>query len=236
MIRVKREGLPCLALIIFLFFTGNFKASRLTETEKTYHYLALGDSYTIGEALPLPENFPNQTVKLLDQAGIHFNSPRIIAKTGWTTDELEEGILIANKAEPLRSDYDLVTLLIGVNNQYRGRSLEVYKNEFEDLLKKAIAFAGNDREHVIVLSIPDWGATPFAKDSNREQIAKEISEFNKANKVITESHQVHYLDITPWTREAVNDPGLLASDGLHPSQKEYKRWAEKIAELVRSIY
>jgi lysophospholipase L1-like esterase len=205
-------------------------------TGKTYHYLALGDSYTIGEALPLSENFPNQTVKLLDQAGFHFNPPRIIAKTGWTTDELKAGMVSSNSAEPLRPGYDLVTLLIGVNNQYRGSSTQVYKNEFEELLKKAIAFAGNNNRHVIVLSIPDWGITPFANGRDREQIAKEIDNYNAINKEAAGRYKTQYLDITTWTREAVNDPGLLAPDGLHPSGKEYKRWAEKIAELVRSIY
>jgi lysophospholipase L1-like esterase len=204
------------------------------KTERTLDYLALGDSYTIGEAVAASENFPFQTVKLLNQNGFNFQSPRIIAKTGWTTDELEAGI--AGQNEPLLTRYDLVTLLIGVNNQYRGRSLENYKKEFEELLQKAIDYAGNKMDHVIVLSIPDWGITPFAKGKDTSQIAEEIDQYNKANKEIAAYYKVHFIDITTWTREAETDLSLLASDGLHPSGKEYKRWAEKIAELVRSIY
>ena len=222
---------------LLLFFAGNNSTSPLQmDTDKTYSYLALGDSYTIGETVPLAENFPNQVVRLLNQNGLHFSSPRIIAKTGWTTDELEEGIIASDQNDALSRSYDLVTLLIGVNNQYRDRSVDNYKTEFEELLKKAIAFAGNDNDHVIVISIPDWGVTPFATGRDEEQIAKEIDEYNLANKKIASQYKVHYLDITAWTREAKSDHTLLAADGLHPSAKEYKRWAENIYGIVRSVY
>ena len=199
-----------------------------------YYYLALGDSYTIGESVPPAENFPNQVVSSMLNNAIPFYPARIIAKTGWTTDELEAGIVAANAAEPLRSSYDFVSLLIGVNNQYRGRTVDSYKPEFEALLKKAILFAGNKADHVVVLSIPDWGVTPFAIGRDRAQIAAEIDAYNAANKEITLRYNVHYIDITPWTREAATDASLLASDGLHPSGKEYKRWAEKIAAFFKT--
>jgi lysophospholipase L1-like esterase len=179
------------------------------------------------------DNFPNQLFSMIKNDGVDFQPPRIIARTGWTTDELEAGIIAANNSDSLLSSYDFVSLLIGVNNQYRGRSVDNYKPEFEELLKKAIAYTGNKAERVVVLSIPDWGVTPFAAGRDRAQIAREIDAYNAANKQIAEQYHVHYIDITPWTREAATDHSLLASDGLHPSGKEYKRWAERIAVLFR---
>jgi len=175
-----------------------------------YNFLALGDSYTIGESVLPTENFPNQTVQLLNNKRFSFNTPEIIAKTGWTTDELQSAINNYSFHPP----YDFVTLLIGVNNQYRGFTAENYKPEFENLLKQAIQFAGSKSEHVIVISIPDWGVTPFADGRDRLQIAKEIDEYNAANKMIAEKYKVHYLDITPGTREAAADLSSLAADGL----------------------
>lgn len=201
---------------------------------KKYHYLALGDSYTIGEMVAPPDNFPGQVYDMMKNDTVDFQPARIIAKTGWTTDELETGIIAANNAEPLRSSYDFVSLLIGVNNQYRGRSVESYKPEFEELLKKAIRYADNRADRVVVLSIPDWGVTPFANGRDRAQIAREIDAYNAANKLVAEQYNVHYINITPWTREAAADNSLLASDGLHPSGKEYKRWATAISAFFKS--
>ena len=192
-------------------------------------YLALGDSYTIGEGVPGTDNFPHQAVQLLNKAGYSFSQPTIVAKTGWTTDELQQAIPTAN----LDSHYDMVSLLIGVNNQYRGRSSTEYTGGFEALLQQAIAFAGHQPHHVFVLSIPDWGATPFAEGRDRAQITREIDAFNAVNKEIAEKYGVHYIDITPGTREAVTDPSLVTTDHLHPSGKEYSRWAEKLAETVK---
>jgi lysophospholipase L1-like esterase len=194
-------------------------------------YLALGDSYTIGESVPQQENFPHQAVQLLNKAGYAFSSPTIIAKTGWTTDELQQAI----EANHPDSTYDMVSLLIGVNNQYRGRSSEQYAGEFESLLKQAVVFAGNRADHVFVLSIPDWGATPFAEGRDRTQIAKEIDTFNSINKRISGQYQVHYIDITPGSREATTDGSLVTTDHLHPSGKEYSRWAEKLAEEAGKV-
>lgn len=200
-----------------------------------YTYLAIGDSYTIGESVAPSENFPNQAVQLMQKENSVTIEARIIAKTGWTTDELEAGIIAADKAEPLLPTYDFVSLLIGVNNQYRGRSVKEYKPEFEALLKKAIRLAGNKASHVVVLSIPDWGITPFAEGRDRSQIAAEIDGYNKANREIALQYKVHYIDITPWTREAATDHSFLAPDGLHPSGKEYKRWAAKITAWIGTL-
>jgi lysophospholipase L1-like esterase len=221
--------------LLLLIFTGAKQPEKyltnLTDmTSMTYSYLALGDSYTIGESVLLTESFPYQTVQVLRNAGVDFTAPEIIAKTGWTTDELQAAI---NKHKFLPS-YDFVSLLIGVNNQYRGRTVEDYQPEFESLLKQAISFAGGNANHVVVVSIPDWGATPFAQGRDRNQIAKEIDAYNSANKKIAEKYKVHYVDITPGTREAASDPSLVAADGLHPSAKDYKRWAEKITEKIKS--
>ena len=202
----------------------------MTEPKKTYSYLALGDSYTIGQSVLSSENFPNQTVQLLNQQNYNFKSPEILATTGWTTDELQNNI---NKYT-FTPCYDIVTLLICENNQYRIRSVENYKPDFESLLKQAIQFAGEKADHVFVLSIPDWGVTPFATGRNRDQISKEIDLYNTANKTIAEKYKVAYIDITPGTREVPNDPTLVAADGLHPSAKDYRRWAVKLADKIKS--
>lgn len=197
-------------------------------TYKNHTYLALGDSYTIGEGVPVAENFPYQTVQLLRKEGLYFQAPEIIAKTGWTTDELQKGI----DDTILQVPYDIVSLLIGVNNQYRGRTVQEYALQFEHLLQQAIQFSGNHPDHVFVLSIPDWGVTPFAADRDRSAIAQEIDAFNETNRQLSEQYDTHYIDITPGTREAANDETLLTTDQLHPSGKDYGRWARKLAEDI----
>jgi lysophospholipase L1-like esterase len=229
-------------LLIWMFLANIFCNKSLGDTmsvaryttEKKIYYLALGDSYTIGQSVSPAENFPNRVTALLKKDSIDIQPARIIARTGWTTDELEAGIVAANSVDPLRSSYDFVSLLIGVNNQYRGRTVENYKPEFEELLKKAIHFANDRADHVVVISIPDWGVTPFAAGRDRVQITKEIDTYNAANKQIALKYHVEYIDITAWTREAATDLSLLAVDGLHPSGKEYERWAEKIASFFKS--
>jgi len=193
-----------------------------------YTYLALGDSYTIGEQVPFNENFPNQTVKLLKKQHIEVAEPVIIATTGWTTDELAASIREHN----LKETFSFVSLLIGVNNQYRGRSVDNYKQEYRELLEQAIVFAKGVRSHVFVLSIPDWGVTPFAEGKDRHKIAHEIDEYNNACRQITEEYKCYYLYITDSTRNAANDASYIAGDGLHPSAKEYAVWAEHLAPLV----
>lgn len=200
--------------------------------KKTFHFLALGDSYTIGEAVPEKECWPMQLVEMLNDAGKPFSKPQIIATTGWTSDELIAAIKIENPQGP----FDLVSLLIGVNNQYRGYSKEEYAKEFEDLLRLAIDFAGKITNHVVVVSIPDWGATPFAKDRNIGEIAKEIDEYNTINREISLQKGVHYVDITPGSRLALSDFSLVTSDELHPSGKEYRKWTDGIYKIVAPIY
>lgn len=196
-----------------------------------YKYLALGDSYTIGEQVAEAANFPHQVVRLLQEKGIAFEKPHIIAKTGWTTDELQDQLHKTHPTPP----YDIVSLLIGVNNQYRGRSSEEYAVQFEQLLKQAIEYTGGKNNRVIVLSIPDWGVTPFAADRDRANIAEQIDAFNRINKQIAARHKVHYIDITPFTREAANDATLVTGDGLHPSGKDYGRWAELVVEKIGEV-
>jgi lysophospholipase L1-like esterase len=196
----------------------------------TIRYLALGDSYTIGESVSEEERWPIQLAKLLAGEGIHAQVT-IIARTGWTVDELWEGI----QANPPGGTYDLVTLLIGVNDQYRGYPLEGYREDFHFLLGKAIEYAGGDPAQVIVLSIPDWGVTPFAAGRDREEIMLKIDQFNLVNREETAKAGAHYVDVTPISREAVQAPDLIASDGLHPSGKMYARWAEKVLPVVKEI-
>jgi lysophospholipase L1-like esterase len=213
---------------IFLFLS--FYLINMTETaaQKTLSYLALGDSYTIGESLPLEDNFPHQTVALLRKKRMLIADPEIVAKTGWTTDELTDAITKLS----LKSNYDYVSLLIGVNNQYRGRDIATYQKDFEQLLLQAIQFAGGKHQHVFVLSIPDWGATPFAEGRDRKKIESEVDQFNAANLKIAQQYKVQYLEITVGTREAKQDISLVAEDKLHPSKKEYARWAEKLCRAI----
>jgi lysophospholipase L1-like esterase len=194
-------------------------------------YLALGDSYTIGESVSQNDSFPYQLVSQLNSAGLQFIAPKIIAKTGWTTEELQAAIKADQTVKPF---YDLVTLLIGVNNQYRGNSTITYRKEFKELLQAAISFAGGNEKHVFVVSIPDWGVTPFGKSSGREQkvIAKEIDDFNSINKEETLAMDISYIDITSESRLAATNVSLIATDGLHPSGKMYTEWASKIAPVV----
>ena len=202
----------------------------VTDTTIPKSFLALGDSYTIGEAVLFSERFPVQTVQYLRQQGINFSEPEIIAKTGWTTGNLLSGL--ANAA-PLKQTYDIVTLLIGVNNQYQHQSQQQYADEFLLLLNKAIQYAGDNRKEVIVLSIPDYSVTPFASGSDKALITKEIDAFNTINKTIAQRAGVNYVDITAYTRMAATDTSLVAKDGLHPSGLEYKLWADALLPVIK---
>lgn len=196
-----------------------------------YTYLAIGDSYTIGEQVPMEENFPHQLVAILKKENIEVAQPVIVAKTGWTTDELAQAL----REEGIKETFSFVTLLIGVNNQYRGRDVNNYKEEFTNLLNQAIVFANGHTQNVFVLSIPDWGVTPFAEGKDRTQIAKQIDAYNLTNKDISLVHKVNWLDITDSTRANVSKDGFLVEDNLHPSGMEYKIWAERLAPVVKKI-
>lgn len=183
--------------------------------------LSLGDSYTIGKAVADNDRFPMQLAKKLAAKGIHLTEPpQIIAQTGWTTGDLAEAI-----AEPLPK-YTLVTLLIGVNNQYRGGDLADYRRDFADLLRQAAALCSQGKAGIIVLSIPDWGATPYGARFNSKEISAEIDRFNAVNRAEAEANGVTYIDITEISRQARHYPGLIVSDGLHPSAEMYRRWVE----------
>ena len=203
--------------------------------QKSLTYLALGDSYTIGEGVELSDRYPVQFVQEWNKtAEIQFASPLIIAKTGWTVDELEAGI----QATPTAAEgYDLVTLLIGVNNQYRGRTVESYALDFEKMLQRAIAFARGNKAQVIVLSIPDWGITPFAisKGVDPAKVANEIDVYNETKKAICAKNGVKYIDITAEYRLAGALPEGVVADELHPSSLIYKSWMEKLLLEVQNM-
>ena len=202
----------------------------VTDTTPPRSFLALGDSYTIGQSVPVDDRFPVQAAKYLTLGGINFDTPEIIAQTGWTTANLLNSLGIA---VPLKPKYEIVTLLIGVNNQYQGRTQQEYAVQFLALLDSAVQYAGNNKKRVIVLSIPDYSVTPYANGSNRALIAREIDSFNVINKAIAIKIGVNYLDITGSSRLAANDPSLIASDGLHPSGLEYKVWADGLVAIIK---
>ncbi len=191
---------------------------------KCPRYLALGDSYTIGVGVAPAERWPVQLAARLRDRGVAMAEPVIIAEDGWTTDELAAGI---DQARP-RGPYELVTLLIGVNNQYRERDLGEYRTQYRDLLRRAVDLAGGDPRRVIVVSIPDWGVTPFAAGRDRGRIAAAIDRFNAVKRDETERTGAAFVDITAESRRAADDPTLLAADGLHPSGTMYAAWARRV--------
>lgn len=194
---------------------------------KKIKFLALGDSYTIGESVAENERWPNQLADSLRKRGLDCPDPTIIATTGWRTDDLKNAI---DKAK-LTPDYNLVSLLIGVNNQYQGKSAESYRPEFEELLKTAISLAGGDKSKVFVVSIPDYGYTPFGREK-QDSIRRAIDEFNNVNRSVTTRYGIRYFNITDISRKGLTEPVLVASDGLHPSGKMYSEW---VAAILRGL-
>ncbi|MVM40205.1 SGNH/GDSL hydrolase family protein [Spirosoma sp. HMF3257] len=194
-----------------------------TADASKYNFLSLGDSYTIGERVSEADRWSVQLAGLLRKDGLDVGSPDIIAKTGWTTSELQDAI----KASSNQKTYSLVSLLIGVNNQYRGQSQDTYRTEFRALLQTATKFAGGKTTHIFVLSIPDWGYSPYAVGQSKARIAQEIDQFNAIAKEECEKAAIAFVDITPLTRSASGDDTQFASDGLHYSGKQMKLWAEK---------
>lgn len=199
--------------------------------KKPLSFLALGDSYTIGEGVSESESWPVVLASKLSEVGIPVDPPVIIAKTGWTTSELSDGILEFNPEGP----FDLVSLLIGVNNQYRHLDPETYRTEFTGLLDEALFFADKIPSHVLVFSIPDWSVTPFAKDRNPEKISGEIDRFNTINREESEKWRVNYVDITTFSREVKDDISFLAGDLLHPSGKSYEKWAALALSILLPV-
>jgi lysophospholipase L1-like esterase len=194
-------------------------------------YLALGDSYTIGEGAYPQERWPEQLTQRLRERGYDMLAPKIVAKTGWTTDELAQGIA---QQLPHPGTYSLVTLLIGVNNQYRGRDIDEYRRQLAGLLGQAVGFAGGDAKRVIVVSIPDWGVTAFAEGRDHAHIAAEIDRFNAVNREEAERAGARYADITGLSRQHGADPAYLMKDGLHPSGRAYAEWVEIVLPEAQS--
>ncbi|QDH79454.1 SGNH/GDSL hydrolase family protein [Echinicola soli] len=207
------------------------KNKDMTNPTEALTYLALGDSYTIGEGVSDNETYPAQLTKSLTAKGVNITLSKIIATTGWTTDELQQGI---DSAHIEGNTYSIVSLLIGVNNQYRGRSVENYKLEFEALLDQAIHFADGNTNRVVVISIPDWGVTQFAEQQqvDKEKIAAEIDSYNQAQRQITEERGVTFVDITTEYRQIGHLEENLTSDGLHPSGNIYRSWSQQLAETL----
>ena len=198
---------------------------------KRYSYLALGDSYTIGEQVRINESFPYQTVYNLRKNGLQIAAPEIVATSGFTTDELN----IAIDKATLLNEYDFISLLIGVNNQYRGKSTEEFAVEFEGLLKRAIQFAGGKGVAVFVLSIPDWGVTPYAEGRDTKKISAEIDSYNNVCEFMAMKYETHFLEITSSQRQDGGKEDFLAPDKLHPSGKEYLKWASVLSNKILSI-
>ena len=233
LLRTMRFPLFSLFTLLLCFAMSSSCLSQ--EQPTSLSYLALGDSYTIGEGVDLGDRYPMQLVREWNKTAIiPFTSPLIIAKTGWTVDELEAGI----QATPTASEgYDLVTLLIGVNNQYRGRSVESFEADFEKMLQRAIAFARGKKERVLVLSIPDWGVTPFAteKGVDATKVANEINGYNEAKKAICDKYAVTFIDITADYRLNGGLPEGLVKDQLHPSKNIYGQWMVKLVVELKKM-
>lgn len=229
-----KQRLPFLALLlIFISFSSmNISSEQKTEPqEQSKTYLALGDSYTIGESVAESQRWPIQLAARMVHEGIPMRDPKIIAKTGWRTDDLKAAIEADTE---LLETYNLVSLLIGVNNQYQGKSVESFAPEFEELLQIAIKFAGGKKENVFVVSIPDYGKTPFGA-AKEEQIKKELDAYNKVSKSIAKKYGVEYFNITPISRTAKFHPELIANDDLHPSGKMYTKWVELMEKKIEKM-
>ncbi|GGK14916.1 SGNH/GDSL hydrolase family protein [Luteimonas terricola] len=196
-------------------------------------YLALGDSYTIGEAVAVEGRWPHRLAQALRAEGIALDDPQTIATTGWSTDELDAAIDAANP----QGRFDFASLLIGVNNQYRGRSAAEYAGEFAALLERAIGFAGGRADRVLVLSIPDWSVTPFAAASGRDldAIARELDAYNATAREACSARGVAFVDITAVSRARGAEPAMLAEDGLHPSATMYAEWTRLALPVARRL-
>ena len=205
----------------------------MQEADNPLTYLALGDSYTIGEGVAPRERWPMQLAAALREGGIAVGDPRVIATTGWTTDELSTAM---DAAEPLGA-WDFVSLLIGVNNQYRGRDAGEYEQQFDALLRRAVSLAGDRADRVLVLSIPDWGVTPFARTDGADpaRVERELDDYNERARLRCEATGVAFVDITPVSRARGADPAMLVADGLHPSGAMYALWTAQALPAARRL-
>lgn len=200
------------------------------QLQNPVRFLALGDSYTIGQSVAATDRWPVQLQDSLQLRGFQVDTLRIIATTGWRTDNLLSAITNQGLSQ---QHYNLVSLLIGVNNQYQGKPISQYIAEFPQLLDSAIAYAGGDTAHVFVVSIPDYAYTPYGQSTgNAAQISMEIDQYNAINKHIADSLGVTYFDITPVSRQGLNQPSLVAGDGLHPSGAQYTQWIQLMLQHI----
>jgi lysophospholipase L1-like esterase len=226
LVKLRMKKLLCILLLV----SSHGMAQKLIVREEV-KLLALGDSYTIGESVALSSRWPMQLVDSLQKRGVDCLQPKIIATTGWRTDNLKNAI---SRTKFKDEKYNLVSLLIGVNNYYQGKTVESYAPEFEDLLKTAIQLAGGDKSSVFVLSIPDYGYTPFGKE-NQQKITEGIDAFNAVNKSISDKYGVKYYNITDISRRGLDEADLVASDGLHPSEKMYSEWVNVILSDIKVV-
>jgi len=224
----------CLILYLMLVVASFFSSCRMTKTDSPepmpddqLTYLALGDSYTIGESVMINDRFPVQLVDGIRREDIAMADPRIIAMTGWTTLDLEDAIEQANVEG---QTFDLVSLLIGVNDQFQGRDFEEYRPNFKRLLETAIEFAGGDKTRVFVVSIPDYAFTEFGQSASPQVISRQLADYNAVNRSVSLELEVDYVDITPISQRGLDEPELVAEDGLHPSGTMYALWVELILE------
>ncbi|MFD1095276.1 SGNH/GDSL hydrolase family protein [Salegentibacter chungangensis] len=223
------KALIVLFLLVMAGCSSTSKISNAPEpSENKFSYLALGDSYTIGESVSVDQRWPVQLSNRLNERGIKVAPPKIIAKTGWTTGNLLDGI---NSELDVQRDFDLVSILIGVNNQYQGKSIDQYEEELRTIFNKAINHSKRGKEGVFALSIPDYGVTPFGKP-NEEKIREEINAFNAVFREVAEDFEVDFYNITPISREAETNSGLVAEDGLHPSGLMYRYWVDLVVDEV----
>jgi len=211
--------------------TGSKMQEHSNYNSEKISYLALGDSYTIGESVAATQLWPVQLVSKLKEEGVGVKPPRIIARTGWRTDEL----LGAMNAQLSSEKYDLISVLIGVNNQYQGKNIRIFKNELKEILNKAILHSKTGKENVFLVSIPDYGVTPFGLNSGKEGISQEIIQYNLASKEIAEEMDIAFYNITDISLEAETNTDLVAKDGLHPSGEMYRRWVVRILPKVKEL-
>ena len=219
--------------ILYYFSLGLLlwvSAMNSTYSQDSLTYLALGDSYTIGESVTVSNQWPVKLVNALQKKGLAFEAPRIIARTGWRTDQL----FGAMSSIPSGSKYELVSVLIGVNNQFQGRDLATYRIELGEILDQAILLSKNGKEGVFMLSIPDYGATPYG-NPRADQIGSAIDEWNQLAKKVATEKGIPFWDITAISREWIRDPYLVAEDGLHPSGKQYQRWVDEWLEEITAL-
>lgn len=224
----KQISLPQLPPPPIVIVTDTTHKDTTIATTTALNYMALGDSYTIGQNVTEEARFPMQTAAILNTKTIPVSKPDIIATTGWTTSNLLAAIETAKPA----TNYDIVSLLIGVNDQYQRHDTTGYRDNFTLCLENAIRIAAGKRNHVFVLSIPDYSVTPFGSGGNTAQIAREIDQFNAINKSVTISYEISYTDVTTTSRAEKNNAGMISSDGLHPSGSQYRIWAQLLSEAM----